>query len=113
MAHNILQGYEALEVIASDNANIPYTNIVSEGISQAVNTNELIAAGSTDFVKEGVKELDIVYNSSYFGAIFQYPGKHGQIINLSSAIRKAKAFDIKTIVAAELLFWFKILQHLH
>ena len=48
-------------------------------------------------------ELDIVYNSSYFGAIFQYPGKHGQIINLSSAIRKAKAFDIKTIVAADLL----------
>jgi hypothetical protein len=64
MAHNILQGYEALEVIVSDNCNIPYTNIVSEGISQAINTNELIAAGSTNFLKEGVRELDIVYNTT-------------------------------------------------
>jgi hypothetical protein len=64
MAQNILQGFEALEVIVSDNCNIPYTNIVSEGISQAVNTNELIAAGTTNFIKEGVKELDIVYNTT-------------------------------------------------
>ena len=48
-------------------------------------------------------ESNIVYNSSYFGAIFQYPGKHGKVINLSSAIRKAKSFDIKTVVAADLL----------
>jgi len=48
-------------------------------------------------------ESNIVYNSSYFGAIFQYPGKNGKIINLSSAVRKAKSFNIKTVVSADLL----------
>jgi hypothetical protein len=64
MAQNILQGYEALEVIVSDNCNIPYTNIVSEGLSDSISTNELIATSATAFVKEGVKELDIVYNTT-------------------------------------------------
>ncbi len=48
-------------------------------------------------------ESNIVYNSSYFGAIFQYPGKNGKIINLSSAVRRAKSFNIKTVVSADLL----------
>ncbi len=48
-------------------------------------------------------ELEVVYNSTYFGAIFQYPGKHGKITNLSLAVRKAKSFNLKTIVAADLL----------
>ena len=43
-------------------------------------------------------ELD----ETYFGALFQYPGKHGDIIDLAAHIEKAKAIDIKTVVAADL-----------
>ena len=43
-------------------------------------------------------ELD----ESYFGALFQYPGKHGDIIDLAAHVEKAKALDIKTVVASDL-----------
>ena len=43
-------------------------------------------------------ELD----ESYFGALFQCPGKHGDIIDLAAHVEKAKALDIKTVVAADL-----------
>lgn len=43
-------------------------------------------------------ELD----ESYFGALFQYPGKHGDIIDLAAHVEKAKALDIKTVIAADL-----------
>ena len=43
-------------------------------------------------------ELD----ETYFGALFQYPGKYGNIIDLAAHIQKAKALDIKTVVAADL-----------
>ena len=42
-------------------------------------------------------------DQSYFGAIIQYPGKRGEIPNLSAFVEKAKAFDIPTVVAADLL----------
>ena len=48
-------------------------------------------------------ELDVIYDNTYFGAIFQYPGKNGKITNLSLSVRKAKQFNLKTIVAADLL----------
>ena len=48
-------------------------------------------------------ELDVIYDNTYFGAIFQYPGKNGKITNLSLSVRKAKSFNLKTIVAADLL----------
>ena len=43
------------------------------------------------------------FNENFFGAIFQYPGKSGNIIDLPTAISKAKEFDLKIIVAADLL----------
>jgi len=43
------------------------------------------------------------FNSSFFGAIFQYPGKNGNIINLPAMVNKAKNFGLKTIVAADLM----------
>ena len=43
------------------------------------------------------------FNSDFFGAFFQYPGKHGAICNLSELVKKAQEFDIKTVVAADLL----------
>ena len=48
-------------------------------------------------------EDTITYDNSYFGAIFQYPGKHGEINLLSHHILKAKKSNLKTIVAADLL----------
>ena len=45
----------------------------------------------------------INFDSSFFAAFFQYPGKHGNIINLPNGVGKAKAIDLKTIVAADLL----------
>ena len=48
-------------------------------------------------------EKDFDYDESFFGALFQYPGKFGEIIDLQSAVDKAKILGIKTIVAADLL----------
>ena len=41
--------------------------------------------------------------SDCFGAIFQYPGKYGQLIDLQAAIEIAKGLDIKTAVAADIM----------
>ena len=43
-------------------------------------------------------ELD----ETYFGALFQYPGKHGNIIDLAAHVKKAQTLEIKTVVAADL-----------
>ena len=48
-------------------------------------------------------EKDFDYDETFFGALFQYPGKFGKIIDLPKAVNKAKALDIKTIIAADLL----------
>jgi glycine dehydrogenase len=48
-------------------------------------------------------ENDFNYTNDFFGALFQYPGKHGEIINLPQHIEKATALNIKTMVAADLL----------
>ena len=42
-------------------------------------------------------------DDSFFGALFQYPGKNGTIIDLAAAIETAKTLAIKTVVAADLL----------
>ncbi|WP_353778916.1 aminomethyl-transferring glycine dehydrogenase [Winogradskyella sp. 3972H.M.0a.05] len=43
------------------------------------------------------------FSSEYFGAMLQYPGKHGQITDIKSFIEKAKDAGIKTAVAADIL----------
>jgi len=43
------------------------------------------------------------FSRDYFGAILQYPGKNGQIEDISSFIPKAKLSDIKVAVAADIL----------
>ena len=45
----------------------------------------------------------INFDTSFFAAFFQYPGKNGNIIDLPAAINNAKTFGLKTIVAADLL----------
>ena len=43
------------------------------------------------------------FTSDFFGAFFQYPGKYGSIPNLPELIKKVQFFDIKIVVAADLL----------
>ncbi|MDB4715795.1 aminomethyl-transferring glycine dehydrogenase [Flavobacteriaceae bacterium] len=43
------------------------------------------------------------FTTDFFGAFFQYPGKHGSIPNLPKLVEKVQAHEIKTIVAADLL----------
>ncbi len=45
----------------------------------------------------------VSFNDKYFGAIVQYPAKDGQIFSYEKFFEKAKEFDIKTVVAADLL----------
>lgn len=64
MSQNILQGYVAIEVNKSDNANIPFPAKVVAGVSDSITANQLIATSSTDFVAANVKIGDIVYNET-------------------------------------------------
>jgi glycine dehydrogenase len=43
------------------------------------------------------------FGNDYFGALLQYPGKHGQIHDYAPFVAKAKASDIKIAVAADIL----------
>ena len=54
-----------------------------------------------ELVRGDITTID--FDTSFFGAFLQYPGKHGNIMDLSFGVSKAKAFDLKTIVAADLL----------
>ncbi len=46
---------------------------------------------------------DFEFSSEFFGAILQYPGKHGQITDVKSFIEKATATDIKVAVSADIM----------
>ncbi len=43
------------------------------------------------------------FSNDYFGAILQYPGKHGQVVNYSEFIATATEQKIKVAVAADIL----------
>ncbi|UKM65161.1 aminomethyl-transferring glycine dehydrogenase [Flavobacteriaceae bacterium GSB9] len=48
------------------------------------------------------------FTSDFFGAILQYPGKHGQITDIKSFIEKANTSGIKVAVAADILSLVKL-----
>ncbi len=54
-----------------------------------------------ELVKDNAEKIE--FDASFFGAIFQYPSKDGAITDLPALVNKAKAFELKTIVAADLL----------
>lgn len=56
-----LQVSRALRVIPSDNCNIPMPNAVVSGTNTGTSSSKLIASGE-QFITEGVREGDIVYN---------------------------------------------------
>ena len=45
----------------------------------------------------------IIYSDDFYGALFQYPGKYGHILDLPKAIEKAKQNELSTIVAADIM----------
>lgn len=62
MSNQILQGGRALEVIPSDNANIPFPAIVTIGLnSDVISPNQLVDP-NVEFIAANVKIGDIVYN---------------------------------------------------
>jgi len=50
------------------------------------------------------------FSNEFFGAILQYPGKFGQVYDYAGFISKAKANDIKTAVAADILSLAKLVS---
>jgi len=58
-----LQVSTALNIVPSDDANIPYPNVVEEGVSTGAALNQLVDANA-EFITKNVQTGDIVYNSS-------------------------------------------------
>ena len=46
---------------------------------------------------------DFSFNSEFFGALLQYPGKYGQVVDLGGFIQKAQENNMKVAVAADIL----------
>lgn len=63
MAYQKLQVSSALEVITSDNANIPFPSLIVQGVNNNVIVNELEDT-DVNFQNLGVKVGDVVYNTT-------------------------------------------------
>ncbi|WP_204346356.1 aminomethyl-transferring glycine dehydrogenase [Psychroserpens algicola] len=48
------------------------------------------------------------FSEDFFGALLQYPGKHGQVTDVKSFIEKANASQIKVAVAADIMSLVKL-----
>ncbi|WP_298896721.1 aminomethyl-transferring glycine dehydrogenase [uncultured Psychroserpens sp.] len=48
------------------------------------------------------------FSEDFFGAILQYPGKHGQVTDIKSFIKNANAARIKVAVAADIMSLIKL-----
>lgn len=53
-------------------------------------------------------ESNFNHSDEFFGAILQYPGKHGQVSDIKTFIGKAKEAGIKVAVAADILSLVKL-----
>ena len=51
---------------------------------------------------------DFDFSEEFFGAILQYPGKHGQVFNYADFVAKANENNIKVAVAADILSLVKL-----
>lgn len=50
------------------------------------------------------------FSNDFYGAMLQYPGKHGQVFDYAGFIAKAKASEIKTAVGADILSLVKLVS---
>ncbi len=66
MSSQKLQAYKALELVPSDNANVPFPvdkeNEITGSSTQVVQNELLDKNGTADFIRRGVQPGDIVYN---------------------------------------------------
>ncbi|MFX0555359.1 aminomethyl-transferring glycine dehydrogenase [Maribacter sp. CXY002] len=46
---------------------------------------------------------DFDFNSDFFGALLQYPGKYGEVFDYKDFVSKAQQYEIKVAVAADIL----------
>src|SRR5690606_23682356 len=46
---------------------------------------------------------DFEFSPEFYGALLQYPGKHGQLYDYASFVEKAKAHEVKVAVAADIM----------
>ncbi|MFL1011777.1 aminomethyl-transferring glycine dehydrogenase [Flavisericum labens] len=53
-------------------------------------------------------EDDFDFSSDFFGALLQYPGKHGEITDIKSFIEKSNNAGIKVAIAADILSLVKL-----
>ncbi|MFT5628632.1 MAG: glycine dehydrogenase [Dokdonia sp.] len=53
-------------------------------------------------------ESDFDFSTEFFGAILQYPGKHGQVTDIKTFIEKANSNRIKVAVAADIMSLIKL-----
>jgi co-chaperonin GroES (HSP10) len=86
MAYQKLQVSRALQVIKSDNANIPYPNVVETGTSTSVVANQLVDSTGT-FVTLNVQVGDVVYNTTTSTA-----STVNQVVNNTTIILNADIF---------------------
>ncbi|MDR1877916.1 MAG: aminomethyl-transferring glycine dehydrogenase [Flavobacteriaceae bacterium] len=49
------------------------------------------------------RHQDFSFDKSFFGALVQYPAKHGEIFDYSDFISQAKTLGIKVVIAADIL----------
>ncbi|MCB4807696.1 aminomethyl-transferring glycine dehydrogenase [Tamlana sp. 62-3] len=54
------------------------------------------------------KESEFDFSQEFFGALLQYPGKHGQVTDIKSFIEEANSNNIKVAVAADILSLVKL-----
>ena len=86
----------ALNIFPSDNANIPFINTITSGITDDTNTDRLIDS-TKDFFVLNVKEGDIVYNNTI--------GTAATVIRVSTSNTIALNADIFTDVGQEYIVY--------
>lgn len=86
MAYQKLQVSRALQVIKSDNVNIPFPNVVETGTSTSVVANQLVDSTGT-FVALNVQVGDVVYNTTTSTA-----ATVNQVVNNTTIILNADIF---------------------
>jgi len=95
MSYQKLQGYLAVEIIPSDNCNVPFPGDVTEGVNSATEPNSLIDE-TTNFIKEGINIGDIVYNltSSTAATVIDVPKDNYLTLNADIFAGESQVYKI-------------------
>lgn len=87
MANQKLQVARAIQVYPSDNADIPFPNLLSSGANDVVGVSKLTNT-TANFVTDGIEVGDIVYNTT--------TGTSATVVNVDNATTLALSGDIFT-----------------